>query len=99
MKQALYTSRKLGQYHVNKGSEYDRHGGGGGYGSCPKIPCTLNLYVSGITKQERIFSRDETSSVFDLCRELVSCLEKIRCCFVIPDTYKFRVHGIFGHEP
>ena len=30
--------------------------------------------------------------VFDLCREVVSSLEKIRCCFVIPDTYKFRVH-------
>ena len=30
MKQALYTSRKLGKKHVNKGSEYDRLGGGGG---------------------------------------------------------------------
>ena len=42
---------------------------------------------------------DLCSLVFDLCRELVSSLEKIRSCFVIPDTYKFRVHGIFGHEP
>ena len=60
MKQALYTSRKLGKYHVYKGSEYDRLGGrGGGYGSCPKIPCTLNLYaVKGITKQEHNFSRE-----------------------------------------
>ena len=31
MKQALYTSRKLGKKHVNKGSVYDRLGGGGRY--------------------------------------------------------------------
>ena len=30
MKQPLYTCRKLGKYHVYKGSEYDRLGEGGG---------------------------------------------------------------------